>query len=110
MKNYIQKGGTVSVIAPYLVTSGQGVLVGALFGIASHNAAQGAPVEIVRTDVFDVSAVTADTAAQGAKIYWDNTARKLTTTATNNTLVGCVTEAKANGDITARVLLDGAVR
>lgn len=110
MKNYIQKGGTVSVVAPYAVTGGQGVLVGALFGIAAHAAAQGAPVEILRKDVFDVSAVTADTAAQGAKIYWDNTARKLTTTATNNTLVGCVTEAKANGDTVARVLLDGVIR
>lgn len=110
MKNYVQKGNTVSVIAPYLVSSGQGVLVGALFGIAAHNAAQGAAVEIVRRDVFDVPAVTADTAAQGAKIYWDNTARKVTTTATNNTLVGCATEAKANGDTTARVLLDGVIR
>ena len=110
MKNYIQKGGVLSVVAPYAVTSGQGVLVGALFGIAANNAAQGAPVEIVRRDVFDISAVSADTAAQGAKIYWDNTGRKVTTTATNNTLVGCVTEAKANGDTTARVLLDGVIR
>jgi predicted RecA/RadA family phage recombinase len=110
MKNYVQMGNTVSVIAPYLVSSGQGVLVGALFGVAAHNAAQGAAVEIVRKDVFDLAAVTADTAAQGAKIYWDNTARKLTTTATNNTLVGCVTEAKSNGDTTARVLLDGVIR
>lgn len=110
MKNYVQKGNTVSVIAPYLLSSGQGVLVGALFGVAAHNAAQGASVEIVRKDVFDLAAVTADTATQGAKIYWDNTARKLTTTATNNTLVGCVTEAKANGDTTARVLLDGVIR
>lgn len=110
MKNYVQKGNTLSVAAPYAVTSGQGVLAGALFGIAAHSAVQGAPVEIMRTDVFDVTAVTADTAAQGAKIYWDNTARKLTTTATNNTLVGCVTEAKANGDTVARVLLDGVIR
>lgn len=110
MKNYVQKGNTVSVIAPYLVSSGQGVLVGALFGVAAHNAAQGAAVEIVRKDVFDLSAVTADTATQGAKVYWDNTARKLTTTASGNTLVGCVTEAKANGDTTARVLLDGVIR
>lgn len=110
MKNYIQKGNTLSVIAPYLVSAGQGVRVGALFGIAAHNAAQGAAVEIVRRDVFDVTAVTADTAAQGAKIYWDDTARKVTTTATNNILVGCVTEAKANGDTAARVLLDGVIR
>ncbi len=109
MKNFVQKGDTVPVVAPYLVSSGQGVLVGALFGIAAHNASQGAQVEIERKGVFDVEAVSADTATQGAKVYWDNTARKLTTTATNNTLVGCVTEAKANGGTTARVLLDGVI-
>jgi predicted RecA/RadA family phage recombinase len=110
MKNYIQAGGVITVLAPYVVASGQGVQVGALFGIAAYDAAQGAPVEIKREGVFDVSAVTADTATQGAKIYWDNTARKLTTTATNNTLVGAVTVAKVGTDITARVLLDGAIR
>jgi predicted RecA/RadA family phage recombinase len=110
MKNKVQKGQTVTVIAPYGVTSGQGVLVGALFGVASCDAANGAPVEIERTGVFDITAATADTGNQGAKIYWDNTARRLTTTATNNTLVGALTMAKGGSDVTARVLLDGAVR
>ena len=110
MKNKVQKGQTVSVIAPYGVTSGQGVQVGALFGVASTDAAQGTPVEIERTGVFDITAATADTGTQGAKIYWDNTARRLTTTATNNTLVGALTAAKGGSDATARVLLDGVVR
>jgi predicted RecA/RadA family phage recombinase len=110
MKNFVQMDGVITVIAPYAVASGQGVLVGALFGIAAYDAALGAAVEIKREGVFDVSAVTADTAAQGAKIYWDNTARKLTTTVASNTLVGAVTVAKAGADTTARVLLDGGIR
>jgi predicted RecA/RadA family phage recombinase len=110
MKNKVQKGQTISVIAPYGVTSGQGVQVGALFGVASCDAANATPVEIERTGVFDITAVPADTGAQGAKIYWDNTARRLTTTATNNTLVGALTAAKGGSDTTARVLLDGVVR
>jgi predicted RecA/RadA family phage recombinase len=110
MKNFVQPGNTITVLAPYAVSSGMAMLVGALFGVAAFDAVQGAPVEISREGVFDISAVTADTATQGAKIYWDNTARKLTTTATNNTLVGAVTIAKGSADITARVLLDGVVR
>lgn len=110
MKNFVQPGNVIPVIAPYAVSSGQGVLVGTLFGVAAFDAANGAPVEIAREGVFDVIAVTADTAGQGAKIYWDNTARKLTTTATNNTLVGALTSAKGGADTTARVLLDGVVR
>ena len=34
MKNYIQPGKTISLAAPYAVTSGDGLLVGAIFGIA----------------------------------------------------------------------------
>lgn len=110
MKNFVQAGKTVTVAAPYAVSSGMGVQVGALFGVATFDAAQGAPVEIAREGVFDVAAVTADTATQGAKIYWDNTARKLTTTVASNTLVGAVMVAKGGADVTARVLLDGTFR
>ena len=39
MKNFIQPGDSLTVSAPYAVTSGQGVLVGALFGIAAYDAA-----------------------------------------------------------------------
>lgn len=110
MKNMIQKGDIVSVIAPAALASGQGVLAGAIFGVAAQAATQGAPVEVVRKGVFELSAVTADTGAIGAKMYWDNTARKLTTTATNNTLVGALTAAKDGDDTTATVLLDGVIR
>jgi predicted RecA/RadA family phage recombinase len=110
MKNFIQPGTMITVIAPYAVTSGQGVKVGTLFGIAAYNAAQGAQVEIKREGVFDLTAVTADTAAPGAKVYWDDAARKITTTATNNTLVGAVTVDKSGSVSAATVLLDGVVR
>ena len=110
MKNKVQRGDIVTVVAPYGVSSGQGVLVGVLFGVAAFDAANGTAVEIERTGVFDITAVTADTGNQGAKIYWDNTARKLTTTAASNTLVGALTIAKGSSDATARVLLDGVVR
>jgi len=110
MKNKIQAGKVISVIAPYAVTSGQALQVGALVGVASNDAANGAPVEIDRQGVYTLAAVTADTGAVGAKVYWDNTAKRITTTVGSNTLVGCLTAAKANGDTTATVLLDGVIR
>lgn len=110
MKNFIQPGNMITVTAPYAVSSGQGVLVGSLFGVAAFDALQGAPVELAREGVFDIAAVTADTPAQGGKVYWDNTARKLTTTAASNTLVGATTVAKGGAETIARVLLDGVVR
>ncbi|WP_312548175.1 DUF2190 family protein [Massilia sp.] len=110
MRNKVQAGNVISVIAPALVLSGQGVLVGTLFGVAAGDALQGAPVEIAREGVFDLTALGSDTATQGAKAYWDNTAKRITATATSNTLVGAFAAAKTAADNTARVLLDGVIR
>jgi predicted RecA/RadA family phage recombinase len=110
MKNFIQTGDTLTVIAPANVLSGQAVLVGALFGVACNDAVQGTPVEIKRTGVYSLAATTTDTGVIGAKIYWDNTAKRLTTTATNNTLVGALATAKSGTEASAAVLLDGVIR
>ena len=108
MKNYVQPGNTVTVVAPVAVTSGDGLLVGALFGVAIATADINANVEIVTEGVVDLPKA-AVAAAQGAKVYWDNSAKTVTTTATGNTLVGCALVAAAVGDATIRVRLNGVV-
>lgn len=111
MKNFVKEGDVITVTAPYDVASGDGVLVGSLFGVAAYTAVSGAAVEIKPEGVFDIKALSTDTGNPGAKLYWDNTNKRLTTTASGNTLVGCIVElAKANGDATARVYLDGTIR
>jgi len=110
MKNFIQDGNIVTVTAPYNVTSGQGVQVGGIIGVAANDALQGTPVEILRQGIFALGAVTADTLAIGDKAYWDNTARRITKTATNNTLVGAAAGPKSGTETSATVLLDGVIR
>ncbi len=39
MRGYIQPGNTITLPAPYAVASGDGLLVGAIFGIATGSAA-----------------------------------------------------------------------
>jgi predicted RecA/RadA family phage recombinase len=58
--------------------------------------------------VFDLKAKAADTGAVGTKVYWDNTAKEITITSTDNTLVGVLTEAKTNGPVIASVRLNGS--
>jgi predicted RecA/RadA family phage recombinase len=106
MRNFVQQGDSISVTAPYALTSGQGALVGAgLFGVAASDAASGADVVLKTTGVFDITALGTDTASVGAKLYWDNTNRRLTTTASTHVCVGVAVAAKTSGPVTARVLL-----
>lgn len=109
MQNFVQSGDVISVSAPYQVASGQCAKVGTLFGIAATDAAAGAPVELVRKGVYDISAVSNEASNQGAKMYWDAIARKVTTVAPDNALVGCLAVGKNVGDLTARVLLNSGI-
>ncbi|ODA67103.1 hypothetical protein A7A08_01849 [Methyloligella halotolerans] len=54
MKNFVQPGNTITVPAPTAVASGDGVLVGSLFGVANYDAAPGEAVEIDAIGVFDL--------------------------------------------------------
>lgn len=109
MKNFVQPGETVTVAAPYAVTSGQGVLVGTLFGVASVNAAISAEVEIQTTGVFDLTKVGSQAWTVGALIYWDNAARNCTTVVGSNTLIGKALAAVGSGagETVGRVRLSG---
>jgi len=110
MRNFLQSGCTLTVIAPANVLGGQALLAGAIFGVACNDAVQGTQVEINRFGVYTLTAVTADTLAIGDKVYWDNTARRATKVATNNVLIGAAAAAKSGTETSANVLLDGAIR
>ena len=110
MKNYIQPGHTITLTAPAAVTSGSGVLVGAIFGIAAHDAASGEPVEALTVGVIDINKVGTQAWAVGDKVYWDNTNKRATKTATDNTLIGVALSVVGSGadETTGRVRLNGS--
>lgn len=110
MKNYIQPGDTITLTAPAAVASGDPVVVGAIFGVASTAAATGEPVECKRTGVFTLTKKAATAMTEGAKAYWDATNSEITPTATGNLLVGAAAVAAASSATVVDVLLDGVVR
>lgn len=55
-KNYVQPGRTITLAAPYAVASGDGLLVGAIFGIATASAILAEQVEACLVGVFDLKA------------------------------------------------------
>ena len=108
MKNFVQSGVNVTLTAPYALTSGQGALVGSLFGVASTDLANGASGEFVTQGVFDLTKATGEAWTVGAKVYWDNGNRRVTTTASGNTLIGVALAVAASGATVGRVRLGWA--
>lgn len=109
MKNHIQNGCTLSLVAAAAALAGDAVLVGKIFGVAVSDVAAGATGEFQTVGVFNLPALATDVAAQGAILYWDGINKRLTVTAAGNTRVGVATVAKANGAATATIKLDAVI-
>jgi len=106
VNNYLHEGTRLTVTAPYTVSSGGGVKVGNIFGIAAYDAVLNDSLEVLTRGVVSV-AKDASTFAQGDLVYWDDTAKKVTSVVGSNMLVGIVEVAAATGVATVAVKLFG---
>ncbi len=107
MKNFIQAGDTVTVVSPGVVSGGDGVLIQNTFGIAAYDTHPGDSLELVVEGVFTLPKA-AGAISQGTRVYWDNAAKKVTTVAAGNTLVGVATADSLATDLIANVRLNGS--
>jgi predicted RecA/RadA family phage recombinase len=110
MKNYVMPGHNITALAPTGgVASGDPVLIGSLFGIASTDAAEGAEVELATVGVYDIGKA-AVAVSPGDVAYFDAVAGNVTTDADEgaNKRVGIFIAAAADSATTGRVRLDGA--
>jgi len=115
MQNWISKGDTLNLTAPYAVASGAGALVGRIFGVASDAVANGVIGVFVVKGLMDIAKDTS-TFTDGSLVYWDNTAKLATSVTTAHNIIGCaamqhpdgnVAPGGASGDATVRVNLVG---
>lgn len=108
MKNYIQNGDMITVTVPVGgVTSGQGLLVGSLFGIVTATAAEGEAAEIATTGVFDLPKDAATVIDAGDRVAWDDTTKEIAQPGVGLYPIGIAVTAAVNGTTTVRVRLDG---
>ncbi len=109
MKNYVTSGDTITITAPLALTSGQGVLVDSLFGVACSDIASGAQGDINVSGVYDLTKQASQAWTFGAKIYWNNTTRVCTIVATGNSLIGVAVRAVGGtaAETIGRVRLNG---
>ena len=83
------------------------MLVGTWIGVALADIANNATGSVQIANVFTLPKLGTDTMAQGALVYWDNTNKRLTTTASGNTLAGKAFSAAGSGVTTVQVRLNG---
>ena len=108
MKTYIQNGEVITVPAPAGgIASGEGAIIGNIFGIAAYAAAVGEPVELATTGVYLLPKATAAVLTIGARAAWDNTAKNINLPGTGRFPVGLVTVDAGNGTASVAVRLDG---
>lgn len=108
MKTYIQNGHVITVPTPAGdIASGDGLIVGSIFGIAAYSAAEGDPLELATKGVYKLPKATAAVLTVGARLAWDNTAKQVNTPGAGRFPIGVATEAAGNGSTSVAVRLDG---
>lgn len=107
MKNFIQPGEVVELVAPYTVVSGAGTLVGAIFGVAKSDVTSGNVGEYATRGVYTLAKTTGAAWTQGELLYWDDSGKKCTVTSSGNHLIGTAIAAASSGAAVGNVLLNG---
>lgn len=108
MKNYKHPGEVCQYTAPSGgVVSGVGYVIGTIFCVATVTAAVGQKFTALRRGVVLLPKVGTDVIAEGARVFWDNTNKRVTTTASTHMPIGSAEVAAGNGVATCWVDLDG---
>jgi len=112
-KNFIQPGDVVTLTNEdhtdaVTINSGEGFLVGSIFGVAQGDVAVGDDGEFDTRGAYDLAKVSAQAWTVGQKIYWDDSVKLCTTTSGGNTLIGVAIAVADNPSATGIVRLNGS--
>lgn len=107
MKNYVQRGDTLSIPAPADIASGEVVISGSIIGVAAGDALTGETVDVSTVGVFDLPKVSALAISVGDIVYYDTATDLVNKTSSGNTKVGVAVTAAANPSASVNVRLSG---
>lgn len=106
MRNHIQPGNALDFVAPAGgVVSGKTAKKGALIHVPSTTAAEGVSYSGDLVGVFELDAQTSQAWTQGDVLYWNDTTKVWTKTATDNTKGGVAAYDKLAAAATGSVRL-----
>ena len=106
MKNFVKPGYIVTKAHNAAVVSGQAILNGTELVVATGAYAINQEGEYLRAGVVSITKQPALAISQGAAVYWDDTNKRITTTASGNTLCGVCDKAALAGDAEVEILLN----
>lgn len=104
--SYRSSGNNITVAAPTGgTTTGVGVLISDLFGIASNTVAVGVDVALITEGVVEIAKTSALQIDVGDVVYWDDTGKEVDKTAAAQKPVGIAVSDAANPSATVLVKL-----
>jgi len=103
-QNHIAEGEVWDVPISATVASGSGIKVGSVIGVALGSGVNGDTIRVAVSGVWELPKASG-AITQGAPLYWDDTNKRLTTTATDNTLAGYAYAAAVSGATVVRCKL-----
>jgi len=106
MKNFVQKGDVITMTPTAgNLTAGQGLLVGALFGVATSDVAQNTPGEFITEGVVDIAKTSALEITAGSRVFWVPGSSAVNTTSASQVCVGIALATAPNPSPTVRIKL-----
>jgi len=105
--NYKQTGKHLTFLLAATVVSGTPFLMGTKLAVPLQSGVSGDTIEVAVEGVWNLPKAGSQAWAQGAAIYWDDTAKNCTTTATSNTLIGYAAAPALSADTKGDVKLNG---
>lgn len=106
MKNFVQNGDRIQFVAGAATASGAGVKIGVRVGVAVGDVANGATGVAAMEGVFTLPKLSTDVVAIGVLLYWDDTNKRLTVTASGNTQAGYAQSAAGGTVSTVDIMLN----
>lgn len=105
-RNFVADGEHFNYTASGAVASGDVVLMGAMIGVSLKTLAAGETGPARTVGVYTVPKLSTDVLALGAQVYWDNTNKRVTTTASGNTACGKAYTPAGSGAATAEIAIN----
>lgn len=107
-KAHYQLGNVLSMTAPVGgVVSGTTYKIGTHVGVAEITADAGASFPLVLIGVHLLTKLAGEAWGEGVAVYWDDTAKKWTTTASGNSKAGTAAVSALSAATTGYVRLNG---